>query len=63
MTPPRLTIIVAIALIALSLFASAISANELPPAATPVVIPTATLMPKNDPLFRRWLPIVLDGAL
>lgn len=71
MTPPRLTIIAAIILLVLSLFAS-VRADELPPippAPPPVVIPTATLMPsptlmpKGDPLFRRYLPIVQGGGL
>lgn len=71
MTYQRLTIIAAIILLALSLFAS-VRADELPPmppAATPVIVPTATpwpsptLMPKGDPLFRRYLPIVQGGGL
>lgn len=61
MTPTRTTITLTIAALILSAAASLARADELPPiplAATPVVIPTVTLMPKGDPLFRRWLPMI-----
>lgn len=72
MTPTRTTIALAIAALILSAAASLARADELPPipaAVPPVVIPTATLMPsptlmpKGDPLFRRYLPIVQGGGL
>lgn len=70
MTPTRTTITLAIAALILSAAASLVRADELPPIPPPpVVIPTATpwpsptLMPKGDPLFRRYLPIVQGGEL
>lgn len=67
MTPTRTTITLAIAALILSAAASLARADELPPippAVTPVIVPSATpwpsptLMPKGDPLFRRWLPMI-----
>lgn len=56
----KFCIALAAALTVLGAIYSALSAQEIPPAATPVVIPTATSYPRPCPC-KVWVPLIAGG--